>query len=361
MKNNNNPIALSVVGSHKNHKAVERPRGAGATGMAVLDRDYRIIWCNSCAQAHLGFAANGARHCLCGDSQLGAYLAAGDFSKPLQVEMSGGVLLAIELLPFIDSQWLLLSRDVSASAKLEAMRRNFVADTSHELRAPLCVLTGLVETMSELGPDPAREQEYLDLMGEQCKRMRNIVDGLLELSTLEAAPEARVEERINVTSLLSRLRAEAEVLSGGRHRIVLDAQPGFDLLGTERDITSALSNLVANAIRYTQPGGEVRIVWHASSRGAEFIVEDTGVGIDARHIPLLTERFYRVQKASQGRRGTGGAGLGLAIVKAALTKHQAALEISSEAGKGSRFIARFPAQRVTPSASASSPVSSLAA
>ena len=359
MKNNNNPIALSVVGSHKNHEALlEPPRRAGATGMAVLDRDYRVIWCNSCAQAHLGIAANGARQGLCGDSQLGAYLAAGEFSKPLQL---GGVLLAIELLSFIDSQWLLLSRDVSASAKLEAMRRDFVADTSHELRAPLCVLTGLVETMSELGPDPAREQEYLDLMGEQCKRMRNIVDGLLELSALEGAPEAHLEERINVTSLLSRLRAEAEVLSGGRHRIALDAQPGFDLLGTERDITSALSNLVANAIRYTQPGGEVRIVWHASSRGAEFIVEDTGVGIDAKHLPLLTERFYRVQKASHGRRGTGGAGLGLAIVKAALTKHQAALEISSEAGKGSRFIARFPAHRVTLSACASSPVSSLAA
>jgi two-component system phosphate regulon sensor histidine kinase PhoR len=242
---------------------------------------------------------------------------------------------------------------VDEGASKEAVRRDFVADTAHELRAPLCVLGGLIETMSELDIDPSRSQQYLDLMAQQCKRMRNIVDGLLELSALEAMPEPGEGERIGVSALLARLRAEAEVLSGGRHQIILDVQPGYDLLGIERDITSALGNLVANAVRYTQPGGEIRIVWKASPRGGEFAVQDTGVGIEQKHIAMLTERFYRVQKAvsEAGRRGAGGAGLGLAIVKAALARHQGSLEIVSEAGKGSRFIARFPAHRVVQVAS----------
>jgi two-component system phosphate regulon sensor histidine kinase PhoR len=241
---------------------------------------------------------------------------------------------------------------VRAAAGEEALRRDFVADTSHELRAPLCVLTGLIETMSELDMDPTRSHEYLDLMAEQCKRMRNIVDGLLELSAIEAMPDPGQGERIDMAALLARLRAEAGVLSGGRHSILVDAEAGYDLLGSERDVVSALGNLVANAVRYTQPGGEIRIVWKASRQGGEFAVEDTGVGIEAKHIPMLTERFYRVRPENgaashAGRRGAG-AGLGLAIVKAALARHQAALDIASEAGKGSRFIARFPAHRVVP-------------
>ena len=226
--------------------------------------------------------------------------------------------------------------------------RDLIADTSHELRAPLSVLGGLIETLSELDLDAERSRQYLDLMAQQCKRMRAIVDGLLELSTLEGKADAGPGERVDIASLLARLRAEAEVLCGRRLSVVLEAQTGFDLLGDERDITSAIGNLVTNAVRYTPPGGEIRLTWRASARGGECSVQDTGVGIDEKHLPLLTERFYRVQQAVQaaGRRGAGGAGLGLAIVKAALARHQATLEIRSEAGKGSCFTARFPAHRV---------------
>jgi two-component system phosphate regulon sensor histidine kinase PhoR len=325
--------ALSLVSSG-GAAALETARTDPKTGIAVLDAARTLVWCNQRAQPHMGNPA------------LRSYLAEGDFAEPLRLEGAGGTVSA-QVLPFIDSDWLLLLREDQAAA--DAMRRDFVADTSHELRAPLCVLTGLIDTMTELDIDPARSDEYLDLMAQQCKRMRNIVDGLLELSAIEAMPEPGRGERINVAALLARLRAEADVLSGGRHQIFLDAQPGFDLLGTERDITSALGNLVANAVRYTQPGGEIRVLWSASARGGEFTVQDTGVGIDAKHIPLLTERFYRVQKAMHGaRKAAGGAGLGLAIVKAALARHQATLEIFSEAGKGSRFIARFPAHRLVP-------------
>jgi len=351
--------ALTVVGSTRHFAGA--PTRASATGMALLDPEYRLVWINACASGHLGMApqAAGTRPCLPADSPLGAYLAAGDFASPLRLETSQGLVISIEILPFSDSDWLLLSRDITSKERLDATSRAFVADTSHELRAPLCVLTGLVETMSELEPGPEQSEKYLQLMDAQCKRMRSIVEGLLELSAIEGMRSPSRTDRVNVASLLARLRAEAEVLSAGRHTVVLQAESGFDLLGSERDITSALGNLVSNAVRYTQPGGEIRILWHASSKGGEFVVEDTGVGIDAKHIPLLTERFYRVPSGSGGMRcKQGGAGLGLAIVKAALSRHQATLEITSEAGKGSRFAARFPAHRL---AARSANVATLAA
>jgi two-component system phosphate regulon sensor histidine kinase PhoR len=336
--------ALSVVPSGRAAAAAAQ---APDTGVAVLDRQRRFVWCNARAEEHLGMDAS--RLAMPPENEgLRDYLAAGAFATPLLLDV-GAKRISVQVLQFIDSDWLLLTRDAGVSTAEESVRRDLVADTSHELRAPLCVMGGLIETMTELEIDPGQSQHYLDMMAEQCRRMRNIVEGLLELTSLEVRPEQGRGERIAIGRLLARLHAEANVLSGGRHSISLDVQPGYDLLGSERDITSALNNLVTNAVRYTGAGGEIRITWRASAKGGEFAVEDTGVGIDAKHIPLLTERFYRVSKSAQGApRKAGGAGLGLAIVKAALARHQASLHIASEAGKGSRFTARFPAHRVVP-------------
>ena len=112
----------------------------------------------------------------------------------------------------------------------------------------------------------------------------------------------------------------------------------------ETELVSAFTNLVANAVRYTPAGGTVSISWRADEQGAEFAVQDTGIGIDQKHIPRLTERFYRVDRGRS--RDAGGTGLGLAIVKHSLSRHQAQLDIKSTPGIGSRFAARFPANRV---------------
>jgi two-component system phosphate regulon sensor histidine kinase PhoR len=178
--------------------------------------------------------------------------------------------------------------------------------------------------------------------------MQRIVDDLLALSALESSPEPSLEERVNVRGLLARVKADTEALSGGRHQVLLDAAEGFDVAGAESEIASAFGNLASNAVRYTPAGGTVRLIWRASGDGAEFIVEDTGIGIEPQHIARLTERFYRVDRGRS--RETGGTGLGLAIVKHSLARHQAALEIQSEPGKGSRFTARFPARRMLPAA-----------
>ena len=232
-----------------------------------------------------------------------------------------------------------------AAARLETARRECIANVSHELRTPLTVLLGFIETVRNVRLDPKSSRDCFDLMEEQCKRMQRTIEDLLQLSTLEAA-KPPTDERIDVRMLLARIRTDVEGLSAGRHRIVLDVEDGFDLLGVEREIASAFGNLAGNAVRYTPPGGVVRLVWRASRKGAAFSVEDTGIGIEKPHIPRLTERFYRVDRDHS--RQTGGTGLGLAIVKQALLRHQAKLEIESEPGRGSRFTARFSSHRVIP-------------
>ncbi len=336
-------------------RLLARSRQAGRAlpyGVAILDAECRILWCNDSAEAHFGVSADGDRGQpitnLVRQPEFVEYVAAGDFSKPLQLKTArtDGLVLSIQLVPYVESQHLLLSRDITQFSRIETMRRDFVANVSHELRTPLTVLVGFLETIKELKLDPERSRDYLKLMAEQSRRMQRIIDDLLTLSTLESAPEPPQEERVEVASLLARVRGEAEGLSAGRHRVLLDAEPGFDLLGSESEIASAFGNLASNAIRYTPSGGEVRLLWRASQKGAEFAVEDTGVGIEAEHIPRLTERFYRVDRGRS--RETGGTGLGLAIVKHALARHQATLEIESTPGKGSRFTAKFPARRVVP-------------
>jgi two-component system phosphate regulon sensor histidine kinase PhoR len=344
-----------IAERHQLARTLARSRQVGRAlpyGVAIVDAEYRIVWCNESCEAHFGVdAARDAGHPLTNlvrEPEFVEYVSAGDYSKPLQLKTahSDGRVLSIQFVPYIESQRLMLSRDITQFFRIDTMRRDFVANVSHELRTPLTVLVGFLETVRELKLDPQRSRDYLNLMSEQGRRMQRIIEDLLTLSTLESAPEPPNDERVDIALLLARIRSETEALSTGRHRVVLDAEAGFDLLGAESEIASAFGNLASNAIRYTPAGGEVRLVWRASPKGAEFSVEDTGAGIEAEHIPRLTERFYRVDRGRS--RETGGTGLGLAIVKHALARHQAALDIESTPGKGSRFTAKFPARRVTP-------------
>jgi two-component system, OmpR family, phosphate regulon sensor histidine kinase PhoR len=334
--------------------SLARSRQAGRAlpyGVAILDSEYRIVWCNDSFEAHFDIDAEAdvgqPITYLVRQPEFVQYVASADFSKPMQLKTGrDGLVLSVQFVPYVESQRLLLSRDITQGIRLETMRRDFVANVSHELRTPLTVLVGFLETVRELKLDPERSRDYLNLMAEQGRRMQRIIDDLLTLSTLESAPEPPRDERVDVALLLSRIQSEAVALSAGRQRITLDAEPGFDLVGAEPEIASAFGNLASNAVRYTPSGGEVHLIWRGSAKGAEFTVEDTGVGIETEHIPRLTERFYRVDRGRS--RETGGTGLGLAIVKHALARHQATLDIESTPGIGSRFTARFPARRVIP-------------
>ena len=336
-------------------RALARSRQAGRAlpyGVVILDGDFRILWCNGSSEAHLGIdGESDARQPIINlvrQPEFVHYVTARDFSAPLELRTSrgDGLILSVQFVPYEESHWLLLSRDVTQAGRLEAVRRDFVANVSHELRTPLTVLVGFLETLRDRDVGAERSRRFLDLMDEQGTRMQRILDDLLVLSTLESAPEPPGEQRVGMDSLLHRIRSQAEALSAGRHRVVLDQAPGYDVLGAETELASAFGNLASNAIRYTPAGGEVRLTWRAGPDGAAFTVEDTGIGIEREHIPRLTERFYRVDRSRS--RETGGTGLGLAIVKHTLARHQASLEIESEPGKGSRFSARFPARRVVP-------------
>ena len=319
-------------------------------GVVILDGDNRIEWCNTTASVQLGLdAREDAGQAIANLLRAPAfidYLAANDPSSNQAIRIPiGQGLFMLQLIPYGEAQKLLLSRDVTQAERVETMRRDFVANVSHELRTPLTVLVGFLETVQELKLDPQRTRDYLGMMQEQAARMHRIIEDLLTLSVLESAP-LPAAERVRVKPLLQRVHADALALSAGRHRILLHAWPAVDLLGSETELASAFGNLVTNAIRYTPQDGEIRIAWHENPDGSSFSVEDTGIGIAPEHLPRLTERFYRVDRSRS--RETGGTGLGLAIVKHAAARHQAALEVESTPGKGSRFTIRFPAKRTTP-------------
>ena len=316
-------------------------------GVVILDDANHIEWFNRTAgaqlqldpQADLGQSiANLVR-----EPEFIEYLQEPQ-DAPVRITRDHGVALSLRIIPYGQSQKMLLSRDVTQFERVDAMRRDFVANVSHELRTPLTVLVGFLETVRELKLDPQRVRDYQGMMQEQAARMQRIIEDLLTLSALDSAPPATAEKQVAVAPLLARLKADADALSRGRHTVRIVAEEKSDLLGVESELASAFGNLVSNAIRYTPAGGTVTLGWSEGADGARFSVEDTGIGIDAEHLPRLTERFYRVDRSRS--RETGGTGLGLAIAKHALARHDATLEIESQPGRGSRFIARFPARRL---------------
>lgn len=318
-------------------------------GVVILDTHNQIIFCNTTAEQQLGITLRidqgQAVVNLVRQPEFVGYLMARDFSRPLTLRFDRGEerVLSIFMVPYAKGRTLMQIKDVTQSDRLDQMRRDFVANVSHELRTPLTVLAGFLETLQEIEVTPEEHRHFLALMAEQSQRMQSIVQDLLTLSSIESAPPP-VNELVDMVNLLDKLRRDAEALSGGRHTIVVETDGQGDLQGSEQELVSAFGNLVANAVRYTPTGGTVRLAWQATAQGAEFVVQDSGIGIEAQHIPRLTERFYRVDRGRS--RDAGGTGLGLAIVKHSLSRHQAQLEISSKPGSGSRFSARFPAARV---------------
>ena len=320
----------------------------------VAERDsQRIAWFNAAATRLLGLHYPADIEAPLGERlqplPLARWLAAGRMAEPLSdiaSPLDPAVRLSLRLVPYSEDLWLLIVRDVSRLTRLEQMRRDFVANVSHELRTPLTVVHGYLEML-----DPAEHPEWAPMLAEmrrQSQRMTQLVEDLLTLSRLEAR-DALDEEPVSMASMLATLRREAEALSQRRHDIAIEDEAGVDLLGSTRELHSAFSNLVSNAVRYTPDGGRVEVrLARGGDGGAVLSVRDSGYGIPATHLPRLTERFYRVSTSRS--RESGGTGLGLAIVKHVLGLHQARLQIDSEVGRGSTFSCAFGPERVVPRA-----------
>jgi two-component system phosphate regulon sensor histidine kinase PhoR len=254
--------------------------------------------------------------------------------------------LEVQIFPYGDKQKLVLSQDISQIEKTDAMRRDFVANVSHELKTPLTVLAGFLETVSELELNQEERDRYLEMMSVQTGRMKTLVEDLLTLAKLEGNPEPPISQVVNMPNMLARLKLDAEGLSQGKHQITFDKVSDKNVLGDDLELYSAFGNLVSNAVRYTPEGGKVSVTWSQTGEEIELCVSDTGPGIAAEHIPRLTERFYRVDRSRS--RETGGTGLGMAIVKHVINRHHGELKIDSTVGVGSRFCLVFPKQRIAP-------------
>jgi two-component system phosphate regulon sensor histidine kinase PhoR len=321
-------------------------------GVMYLAADDSIQWLSQRAEQHFGLDGQrdqgSAVTNLVREPDFVSFLRCGNYAEPLVFHPARRLVssLMVQAIPFGDGQKLILSRDITQIERLENMRRDFVANVSHELRTPLTVVSGFLETMrdglDELSPDEMAH--FLDVAGEQAARMQRLIEDLLSLSALETGAPEPIEERVDANALVEEVARDAQMLSAGRHQISCTVEGKVILRGCRKELRSAFANLASNAVRYTPGGGEIRLVWRLRQGGGEFSVSDTGIGIPTEHIPRLTERFYRVDRGRS--RETGGTGLGLAIVKHVLTRHQAELAVSSEPGRGSTFIVRFPPRRI---------------
>ena len=332
-----------------------RAAAAMHDGGVIVERSGgRIVWFNKAARRLLGLPfpdALGRRLPDVVDSpDARDWFDAARTDEPLADVPSPadpGMRLSLRLLPFSDTEWLVVVRDVTQLMRLEHARRDFVANVSHELRTPLTVVNGYLELI-----EPEDDAEWTPMLAEmrrQSRRMTQLVEDLLMLSRLEARQQLP-EGLVAMAPMLATLRREAAALSQGRHAIDVTDSAGCDLQGSPGDLHSAFSNLVGNAVRYTPDGGRIDIRFERTvAGGVALTVRDSGYGIPAEHIPRITERFYRIDTSRS--RASGGTGLGLSIVKHVLHLHQARLEIRSRVGDGSSFACVFGTERVRARAS----------
>ena len=331
-------------------RELRRSTAALPDGVIVLSGQHEIVWFNRRAARLLGLRRPidiGLRiDNLIRSPEFVRYLHGEDFATPLVIRppLETDLYLALQLVPYGAGQSLLLARDVTRQMRLEAMRKDFVANASHELRTPLTVISGYLDTLAE---DPGIDQGWagpIRDMRAQAQRMNAIVTDLLELSRLESTDGEAPRDAIDVPRMLERLHRDALAKGDRPHRVLLELECEDGLFGAPHEIESAFTNLLVNGLKYTLSDGTVRMRWWSDEEGAYFSVIDTGIGIPAEHIPRLTERFYRVDAGRS--RGEGGSGLGLAIVKHALQRHGGWLDVRSVEGKGSTFTCHFPALRI---------------
>lgn len=335
---------------------------ASPNGVVLLDENFQIEWCNLTAAFQLGIEPERDLAQRIGnlvrDPIFSAYMMISDVAEPIVIEGRGKnpnipLRISIQRHSYGEGKQLLITRDVTVVEQADAMRRDFVANVSHEIRTPLTVLAGFVETLQTLKLTTEEQDKYLALMASQAHRMQSLVDDLLTLSRLEGSPIPGFTNSIVLSQLVEACQSESQQLSKLLFQekisqvIVFETDPviqNYLLLGEPRELQSALSNLVSNAVRYTPQGGRIEVHTFLSADGnLNLQVKDTGPGIAPEHLPRLTERFYRVDRSRS--RESGGTGLGLAIVKHVMQRHGGQLQITSIAGQGSCFNLVFPPTR----------------
>ena len=331
-------------------RELRRSTAALPDGVIILSQHREIVWFNPPAGRLFGLKRGvdiGLRiENLIRAPEFVKYLHNDKFTGPLVIRppLQTESYLSVQAVPYGAGQLLLLVRDITRQMQIEATRKDFVANASHELRTPLTVISGYLDTLADDASIDAAWASPIRDMRAQAQRMNAIIGDLLELSRLESTDGEASSEPVDIRSLLERLQRDALARSGRPETVTLELESDAGLFGSARDIESAFTNLLVNALKYTPPGGTVRMRWWSDDEGAHFAVADNGIGIPAEHLPRITERFYRVDAGRS--REQGGSGLGLAIVKHALQLHGGWLQVESVEDKGSTFICHFPLGRV---------------
>ena len=238
-------------------------------GVIAFDKNRHIDWINERAEAHFAISAEADRGQaltnLIRHPDFVAYLDRGQYTEPLiyrdgRVE---GLSLLLQIIPYGNEQNLLVSRDISQLERIETMRRDFIANVSHELKTPLTVVAGFSEMLSENREinDNAEIKHYLSLICEQTVRMQRLIEDLLTLSALEAEAFAPNDGRVEIEPMLNSILTEARSLSNGQHQITLSIGTPSILAGSANELRSAFGNLAGNAVRYTPTGGKIDLLW----------------------------------------------------------------------------------------------------
>ena len=320
----------------------------------TLDKSFQIEWCNAQSQRLLDLVYEKDKGYnifnIIRLPEFFDYAQSRQWSRPLRSrkEIGGQVCsLQFQLTQHANEGYLLLCQDITQLEKLQTTQRDFVANVSHEIRTPLTVLIGFLETMRDLPSEALTKEQrkqYEELMHEQAQRMLAIVADLLTLSTLEST-EIVDGTTVQLAPIIDKAAVQAQSISRESHAFEFDVDPVLAVVGQMNELASAVTNLLTNAVRYTPEGGRITIRWGRNDHGeAVFSVTDTGLGIEKKDIPRITERFYRVDKSRS--RASGGTGLGLAITKHIVIRHNAKLVVDSEINKGSTFKIVFPTEAV---------------
>ena len=329
---------------------VSEATSAFRDGVILLDRQGNIEWWNGSAQSLLGFQESDQGQALTNflrQPKFIQYFERGKFAQPLDMKSpsSRSQRLQFQINRYGNQEHLVVVRNITRLYKLEGMRQDFIANVSHELRTPLTVLKGYLESLEDSGELANKWQGAVGQMQIQTQRMSTLVSDLITLSKLETEEGEQNQSALSLQDLLESILNEARTLSGLQHHTLeLVNKKNVQIKGNENELHSAFSNLVFNAVKYTPAKGRISVSVNVDDKHLWLVVEDTGIGIDAQHIPRLTERFYRVDQSRNS--DTGGTGLGLAIVKHILLRHDARLIIRSEPGKGSTFSCRFPLSKI---------------
>lgn len=317
-------------------------------GVLAVDEQGHIITANGAARRLLGFSDESTLPDLAElfrsppGRQLAGAILTGQPARGRQLEFGGRTLL-VNGRPFEQGGAVLVLHDLTELRRLEAVRRDFVANVSHELKTPLTSITGYAETLLEAPPDGTTAERFLRTILTNAHRMQRLVDDLLDLARIETGHWQPAPAGVNPVEIAAECQAEFTDRANARGvSLTIEALPGTEQMQTDpAALRQILTNLLDNALRYTPAGGIVECRIEREPAAITVIVADSGAGIAEEHLPRIFERFYRVDPGRS--REEGGTGLGLAIVKHLVEAQGGQVDVVSSLGQGTTIICRFPA------------------